>query len=702
MLLFLPFIFGSTGLAVLEIWQSKRGGAKPAPRTASLPRLAPSGPSKPAPVEKVLDWFAPKNKAEEEMAKELKRVTVGLAVVGTGFVFFPYFYPLQALGVLAVVPTMFQIARSAYGHLRREGRVSADVLSTVFIAGSLAGGYLFALTVGGEFFVLVRWLAVKSEAHSKEGIIDLFGQHNRTAWVDVDGVEVEIPLERVQAGDLITVHGGQTIPTDGKVVEGHASVDRHMLTGESQPVDQGPGDSALAATVVRAGRLVIRVEQAGDETTAARIARMLTDTSDFTAALASRADAFNDKMALPFIVLSAASLPFIGLGSALAVLQATPGYRMVLFGPLSMLSYLHVAAEQGILIKDGRALESLRDVDTVVFDKTGTLTADQPHVCNVLPCAGFTRETVLTLAAGAEAKQTHPIARAILEEAAALGIQPPEIDEAGYEVGFGIEARMNGSIVLVGSKRFMDLRGIEIPGTIQAAEIQAHDRGNSLALVAVDQRLGGAIELEPTIRPEATAIVTQLRTRGLRMMVVSGDREAPTRHLAEALRLDGHFAEVLPGDKANLVKGLQAQGRKVCFVGDGINDSIALKSANVSVSLSGATTIAIDTAQIVLMEGNLVQLPHVFELATEFAGNMQINFLAATLPCVFILGGALFFGLGLLPSILLYQVSVPFALYNTVRPLLWKRGFAEDAAPSLALLDENPGSSTSLSNIVAQ
>ena len=164
---------------------------------------------------------------------------------------------------------------------------------------------------------------------------------------------------------------------------------------------------------------------------------------------------------------------------------------------------------------------------------------------------------------------------------------------------------------------------------------------------------------------------------------MSGDREAPTFHLAKTLRMDGHFAEVLPGDKANLVKGLQAQGRKVCFVGDGINDSIALKSANVSVSLRGATTIAVDTAQLVLMEGNLVQLPRVFELADDFAGNMRVNFLASTLPCVFILGGALFFGLGLLPSLIIYQVSVPFALFNTVRPLLQKSRSGEDPAPTL-------------------
>jgi Cu2+-exporting ATPase len=192
-------------------------------------------------------------------------------------------------------------------------------------------------------------------------------------------------------------------------------------------------------------------------------------------------------------------------------------------------------------------------------------------------------------------------------------------------------------------------------------------------MVSVDGALAGALVLQPTLRPEAETIVRQLRTRGLQLYIISGDHEAPTQRLADHLSMDGYFAEVLPEDKADLVRQLQAEGRKVCFVGDGINDSIALKTANVSISLHGATTIAIDTAQIVMMEGNLAQLPAIFTLADEFAANMRVNFLAATLPSALILGGALFLGWGLTTSILLYQVSVPFALYNTVRPLLLQK-----------------------------
>jgi Cu2+-exporting ATPase len=172
------------------------------------------------------------------------------------------------------------------------------------------------------------------------------------------------------------------------------------------------------------------------------------------------------------------------------------------------------------------------------------------------------------------------------------------------------------------------------------------------------------------MRPEAESVVNQLRDRGKKLYIISGDHDGPTGNLANRLGMDGYFAGVLPEDKASLVKRLQSEGRKVCFVGDGINDSIALKTANVSVSMHGATTLAIDKAQIVLMNGDLAQLPRIFNLADEFAGNMRLNFYASTIPSGLVIAGALFFGLGLLPSVLLYQISVPFALYNTLRPLM--------------------------------
>jgi heavy metal translocating P-type ATPase len=610
----------------------------------------------------------PKSAREKKCGKEMQRISLGLGLSTCGLFFLPALR--IAGGVVFVLPIVVDSYKAGYRHLWRERRVSGDVLTAVLATGALAGGYFFALNVGAWFLVLVPWLTLKAEAYSKQGIADLFGQQMRRAWLIVDGAELEVPLERVRVGDLISVRAGQRAPLDGVIVEGYAAIDQKALTGDARPADMGPGDRVFAATLALSGRIAVRVEKAGDAANAAEIARVLTDTSDFRARLTSRAVEFSDSVSLPVLTLGAAALPFVGLGSALALLQASPGYRMDLYGPMSMLSYLHAAARVGILIKDGSALERLRDVDTVVFDKTGTLTLEQPRVRDIHACPGFSGAAVLRYAAIAETGQTHPIARAILEEAWAQGIEADRSDESGYETGYGVTAKVDGALIRVGSAKYMRLQEIVIPPEIHDLEEEVHRRGDSLVLVGVDRAIAGAVVLQPAIRPEVRAIVVQMRLRGLRTYVMSGDRDAPTRHVAHQLKTDGYFAEVLPADKAELVRRLQSEGRKVCFVGDGINDPIALSSADVSVSLHGAATIATDRAQVVFLNGDLVQLGYLFQLARKFEATMGVNFMAATMPGVLIMGGALFFGLGFLPSVLLLQVSVPYAMYNSMRPIL--------------------------------
>ena len=621
----------------------------------------------------VLAVVAPKSEAEAHALVTLKRASIAVGLGIAGF----FFFPLQIVAVCYLLEPLSGLFKDAYRSLRYQHRINSDVLNAVCMGGVLAGGFFFTLTLNAWFLMLVYWLAIKTEEHSKQGIIDLFGQQIRAVWVLVDGVEVEVPVEQVQAGHLIVIHAGQMVPMDGIIVEGHASIDQRMLTGEAQPAEKGPGDPVLAATMMLAGRICVQVEKAGEATTAAQIGRILTETTDYKTNLVSRAQARNDQLALPALLLGAISFPFLGLNRTLGLILTTPGYRMILYGPLSMLSYLHLAAQQGLLIKDGRSLELLRDVNTVIFDKTGTLTLEQPHVNAIHACPGFSQDEVLAYAAAAETKQSHPIALAILAAAAEQGITPVAIHDAAYEIGYGIAVKYDQKTIRVGSRRFMDLHAIALPPAMQTLQDEAHEAGHSLVLVAVDDRLAGVINLQPTLRPEAKAIISQLRARGLQLYIISGDHDAPTRHLAQELGMDGYFAEVLPAAKADLVKQLQAQGRNVCFVGDGINDSIALKTANVSVSLRGATTIEIDTAQIVLMSGNLAQLPNLFVLADEFASNMRYNLLAATIPSIVIISGVFLFGWGVLAGTLLNQISVPFALYNTVQPLLAQKRQAD-------------------------
>jgi len=264
-----------------------------------------------------------------------------------------------------------------------------------------------------------------------------------------------------------------------------------------------------------------------------------------------------------------------------------------------------MASEQSILIKDGRALELLSQVDTVVFDKTGTLTQEQPHVGKIYTLQDYQENDLLKYAAAAEYKQKHPVAKAIIQAAHERELNLPEIDEAKYEIGYGIKVTISNQLIRVGSVRFMEMEEIAIPKKIRKILSSCHEFGYSLVMVAIDNQLAGAIELHATIRPEAKSIIKGLRQRNMSLYIISGDNEKPTQRLAEELGIDNYFADTLPENKATLIQQLIDAGKVVCFVGDGINDSIALKKAHVSISLKGASTVATDTAQIVLMDASL-------------------------------------------------------------------------------------------------
>jgi len=309
----------------------------------------------------------------------------------------------------------------------------------------------------------------------------------------------------------------------------------------------------------------------------------------------------------------------------------------------------------------------------VVFDKTGTLTLEQPTVSRIFCCNGVNEADILRYAAAAEAKQSHPIARAILQAAHDHQLDLPLLVDAEYKVGYGLKAQAAGRTTVVGSLRLMTLEGFALPPELIDQQAASHALGHSLVLVAIDGEVVGAIELQPTIRPEAHAVIQDLHQRGLATVIISGDHDAPTRRLAAELGIDRYFAEVLPEDKANLVMQLQEEGHKVCFVGDGINEAIALKTANVAVSLRGATTIATDMAEIVLMDGALGQLPTLFALTDDFAANMRTNLLAATIPGVLGIAGTLLFGWGITTSVILSQVNIPVGIYNALQPLLAER-----------------------------
>ena len=314
----------------------------------------------------------------------------------------------------------------------------------------------------------------------------------------------------------------------------------------------------------------------------------------------------------------------------------------------------------------------LNQIDTVVFDKTGTLTEEMPHVGRVHACHGFAKEEVLYYAATAEYKQAHPIARAILEAANQENLVLPPIDEADYKVGYGITVTIDKQVVRVGSLRFIESLDMSIPAEIRAAQQHCHNQGHSLVLVAVDDQVVGAIELHATIRAEAKAAVQGLRQRGIKSLyIISGDHEAPTKRLAAELGIDHYFAETLPEQKASLIEQLQEEGKSVCYVGDGINDTIALKKAKVSVSLQGASTVAMDTAQVVLMNQNLNQLCELFDLTAEFDVNMKTTFSTVFIPHAIAACGVLLLDFDFIDAFALAHIGLFGGVASGMMPLLW-------------------------------
>jgi Cu2+-exporting ATPase len=579
----------------------------------------------------------------------------------------PLLYVPSALCTLYAFRFLFTDAYRIYAE---ERRLDYRAIWAMTVPAALSIGAVTSAAFGALLGIVNYYLVAKTENRSKQQIAELFGGQVGTVWLLVDGVEVEASLAQLNSGDIIVIQAGQMIPVDGTIATGTATVDQHMLTGEAQPVEKAPGDGVLAATIVLSGRIQIQVEKAGEATVAAQITQVLNQSSNLKRALQSRTDRMMNRLTWPVLGLSALAVPFAGLSGAVAVLWYYPGGRLMNFGALSMLSYLQVAAQRGILVKDGRALETLSEIDTVVFDKTGTLTSEQPTVSQFFCYNGLVQQDLLRYAAAAEAKQSHPIARAILQAAADHSLTLPPLEEAHYKVGYGLKTRIEGVMVCVGSVRFMQMEGIAVPLTIIEQQAASHAIGNSLVLVALNNEIVGALELAPTIRPEADAIIRSLHARGIQTVIISGDNEAPTQRLAAELGISRYFAEVLPQDKADLVAQLQAEGHKVCFVGDGINDAIALKTANVAISLRGATTVATDMADIVFMDGALRQLPTLFQLADEFAANMFINLVAAVVPPVLGIASTLFLGWGFGIAVVLSQVNLPVGIYNALRPLL--------------------------------
>lgn len=575
----------------------------------------------------------------------------------------------------------FPLFRRTERLLVEKGSVGVDSLTATSVLVGLVAQQYVPISIGAFCYFLSEKFILMTKHYSRKVLNSTLENIPQTVRCVRKGQESVLSLQSVLLGDQIIVSVGNVIPVDGVIVEGSSMIDERSFTGESQPAEKGSGERVYASTVVISGRIVVETDRMGRDTMAAKVEDILALAGQFKNQAQLTGEKWADVGVKPTFALFLVTSAIFGATSGLVVLAAHFGRRIRILAPMSTFAHIKEASRKGIVIKNGRALEELMHVDTFLFDKTGTLTTNTLEVTRVVAMEGQTENEIIQLAAAAEADLKHPIARAIQLTAEQQGLSIPDTEFARYQVGFGVGIRLAGREVLVGSKRFLSQENIEIPVELTQLTERSYRSGFSIVFVTQDSKVLGAIELRSLVRSEAKTVITQLRKLGAKhISIVSGDHEAPTQRLAASLETDDYFAQVLPEEKATLVERLQREGRKVCFIGDGLNDAIAMKTADVSVSLAGASEIAVDSADIVLMGGDLRRFPEMVRIAKRLDKTMNQSLAICFLPSAVNLLGLYFLGISYSAAVLLKNTAFVFGLGNVVRPVV--RANASLAAPN--------------------
>ena len=496
------------------------------------------------------------------------------------------------------------------------------------------GGDVFyeAATVLATFVLLGHWFEMRARGGANDAVRTLLELAPPKAVVLRDGVESEIPTAEVRVGDLLLVRPGAKIPVDAVVEDGESEVDESMVTGESLPVSKAPGAAIIGASINVSGTLRARATKVGEDTALAQIVKMVQEAQNSKAPgqrLADRAAFW-----LVFVALLGGSATFlawwlVGAPVATAVLYAitvvviTCPDALGLATPTAIMVGTGLGAKRGVLFKNATALETSARIDTVVMDKTGTLTKGQPEVTNVV-ARGMAEDEALALVAAVERESEHPLARAVVLHAADKGL--PVLTASGFRnvAGHGATATVEGHRVVVGNRRLMDAQGVEL-GDLAAVRDELADTGRTAVLGAVDGRAVAVVGLADAARETAPLAVASLHQLGIEVVMLTGDNEATARRIAAQLGIDTVIAEVLPGDKAAKVTELQRAGKRVAMVGDGVNDAPALATADIGIAIGAGTDVAIETADIVLMRSDPLDVPVALRVGRGTLRKMRQN-----------------------------------------------------------------------------
>jgi Cu+-exporting ATPase len=498
------------------------------------------------------------------------------------------------------------------------------------------GVYFEAAAVIVSLTLLGQLLELRARSKTSAAIKSLLGLAPKTARrLMPDGEEEDIALDHVHVGDLLRVRPGEKVPVDGEVIEGRTSVDESMLTGEPIPVEKTVGDHVIGATLNGTGALVIRADKVGSGTVLAQIVQLVAQAQRSRAPMQRMAD----QVAYWFVlaVLATAVLTFFGWGllgpepswtyavlNAVSVLIIACPCALGLATPMSIMVATGRAAQVGVLFRDAQAIEQLRLIDTLIVDKTGTLTEGRPAFRDTLSHAGFNADEILRLAGSLEQGSEHPLAEAIVAEAKRRGLSLPAAEDFDSLTGQGVRGRVADHVVVLGNQSLMASVGADTAPLHNSAE-RLRNEGASVMFLAVDGRLAGAIAVADPIKATTLPALNLLRADGLHVVMASGDAQATAEAVGRTLGIDDVRGGVKPQDKAELVQHLKAQGRRVAMAGDGINDAPALAAADVGIAMGTGTDVAMSSAQVTLVKGDLTRIVQARAISASTVANMKQN-----------------------------------------------------------------------------
>jgi len=577
-------------------------------------------------------------KEEEEMKKSRRKLiyafafTIPVFILMFGTIFgltLPIAQNIQGLIEAALAfPVVFILGYKTHkGAINsvRHGGANMDVLITMGTFAAYGYGLsafifdvdrFFGLAAGiMAFHLLGRYLETKAKGRASQAIKKLLELEADTARLLVEGEEREVPVEKVNVDDVMLIKPGEKIPTDGEVIEGRSAVDESMATGESMPVEKEEGDEVIGGTINKQGALKVKATRVGEDTFLSQVIKMVEEAQGSKVPI----QAFADKVTSYFVptVIGIAALTFIlwlVFGGAVAVTTAVFASIAVLViacpcalglaTPTALMVGTGKGAENGVLIRDGEAVQTMKDITTIVLDKTGTITKGEPEVTDVVPAEDQDENEILRTAASAEQSSEHPLGSAILQRAEEKGLDLFAIENFSAVVGRGVKTDSEAGKILVGNQRLMRENDVAIENLEDEVK-SLEEQGKTAMLVALEDKALGIIAVADTLKEDSERAIAALKNMGLTTVMITGDNERTARAIADKVGIERVLAEVMPDEKSSEIKQLQSQGENVAMVGDGINDAPALKQANVGIAIGTGTDIAIESSDLTLVRGEL-------------------------------------------------------------------------------------------------